>query len=1159
LGIQYLSESLHRKVFPNHDSTAYANPKYPLLIDIAKDHLKHNQLLGKKTLITEPINIDNFPLIIGKSLDQHFYNIGKQSSVPYYEMAESFLSSTLELPRKPSKWEFKSGWTRYAPNEAPESVEFPLEDELVFDVEVLYKRSKYPIMATCVSPEAWYGWVSPYLTKESDDWEHLIKLDVLKKPKLVIGYNISFDRASVLDEYNIKQSKAFYLDAMALHVAVSGICSQQRPKWMKHKKNKQLLDEEDAEIESDSPVDESAFTVFAQQEISRQIETELNEDPWLNKGSTNSLANVASFHCGLKMDKSDRDYFSGEDPQDIVNNFNSLMNYCSKDVEATFAVGKKLFPEFISKCPHPVSFSALRHLGTLMLPTSRKWDNYIQAAEEIYQSNRLQVTKNLCDRANELVAYIEEKDESLKPDLTDPWLRQLDWLIKEPRLKKNGEPVANQAFLTGYPQWYRDLFKSVPGKKGEREMNLTVRTRITPLLLRLKWEGYTLLWTNSNGWCFKVPDIESVSEEMEKKNYVKANLTEDEIISLLDELREETKNYVLFKVPHPDGASKRCTSILSKRYLQYFENGILTSEYNFAHEIIGLNTSASYWMGNRQRIMDQLVVYNDTTHKKSQFFDTKKESQANSDMGIILPRLCSMGTITRRATENTWLTASNAKKNRIGSELKSLVEAPPGYVFVGADVDSEELWIASLVGDSMFNIHGGTALGWMTLEGDKNEKTDLHSKTAEILGISRNDAKVFNYGRIYGAGVKFATRLLQQCNPNISQKEAETTAAALYEKTKGSISASNVFPKPVYHGGSESIMFNALEAIAYQKQPRTPVLGSAITDALAAKNLNKNSYLTSRINWTIQSSGVDYLHLLIVSMEYLLDLFQVQNARLAITVHDELRYMVRYEDRYKVALILQISNLWTRAMFCEQLGIKEVPQSCAFFSEVDIDRYLRKDVNADCITPSNVVALPPGESLDIKQLLMKTENGKILPVKKKKINKLFKYNPRTPVISTLENETDINLKVAKLQAQNSTSKKNFRQNIGLYIKLKEMGDGKKHNKKSEVKPVKSKKTNTTNKNKSKDTTRSRTAAKILPEIELGSEDCGQLAKEVEKFRPRNKHTRSVPNRPRAIKSRILRRLTGNSTMGQLKVKLNTRLRSHIFRRPDDRNTVKLSA
>lgn len=37
---------------------------------------------------------------------------------------------------------------------------------------------------------------------------------------------------------------------------------------------------------------------------------------------------------------------------------------------------------------------------------------------------------------------------------------------------------------------------------------------------------------------------------------------------------------------------------------------------------------------------------------------------------------------------------------------------------------------------------GSTAFGWMTLQGKKSEGTDLHSKTAETIGISRDHAKV---------------------------------------------------------------------------------------------------------------------------------------------------------------------------------------------------------------------------------------------------------------------------------------------------------------------------------------------------------------------------------------------------------------------------------
>jgi len=63
------------------------------------------------------------------------------------------------------------------------------------------------------------------------------------------------------------------------------------------------------------------------------------------------------------------------------------------------------------------------------------------------------------------------------------------------------------------------------------------------------------------------------------------------------------------------------------------------------------------------------------------------------------------------------MTASNAYADRVGSELKGMIQAPPAYHFVGADVDSQELWIASIIGDAHFaGIHGCTALGWMTLQ-----------------------------------------------------------------------------------------------------------------------------------------------------------------------------------------------------------------------------------------------------------------------------------------------------------------------------------------------------------------------------------------------------------------------------------------------------------
>jgi DNA polymerase gamma 1 len=394
-----------------------------------------------------------------------------------------------------------------------------------------------------------------------------------------------------------------------------------------------------------------------------------------------------------------------------------------------------------------------------------------------------------------------------------------------------------------------------------------------------------------------------------------------------------------------------------------------------------MNASCSYWISARDRIMSQLVVYEDDLPSSA----TKAPSLSTGESvaeeppvgGFILPQVIPMGTITRRAVENTWLTASNAKKNRVGSELKAMVRAPPGHVFVGADVDSEELWIASVVGDATFRIHGGNAIGFMTLEGTKAAGTDLHSRTASILGITRNDAKVFNYGRIYGAGLKFAAQLLRQFNPSLSEKETLTIASKLYATTKGTkTNRKSLYKRPFWRGGTESFVFNKLEEFAEQERPRTPVLGAGITEALMGRFISKGGYLTSRINWAIQSSGVDYLHLLIVAMDYLARRYNIA-ARLALTVHDEIRYLVQEHDKYRAAMALQVANLWTRAMFAQQVGIHDLPQSCAFFSAVDIDRVLRKEVDMDCVTPSNPTPIPPGESIDIAALLAKGDAARL--------------------------------------------------------------------------------------------------------------------------------------------------------------------------------------
>ena len=52
--------------------------------------------------------------------------------------------------------------------------------------------------------------------------------------------------------------------------------------------------------------------------------------------------------------------------------------------------------------------------------------------------------------------------------------------------------------------------------------------------------------------------------------------------------------------------------------------------------------------------------------------------------------------------------------------------------------------------------------------------------------VTRDQAKILNYGRIYGAGEPFAKLLLMQFNPTLSETEAAARAKHMYQQTKGS-------------------------------------------------------------------------------------------------------------------------------------------------------------------------------------------------------------------------------------------------------------------------------------------------------------------------------------------------------------------------------------
>jgi DNA polymerase gamma 1 len=296
--------------------------------------------------------------------------------------------------------------------------------------------------------------------------------------------------------------------------------------------------------------------------------------------------------------------------------------------------------------------------------------------------------------------------------------------------------------LLNYPEWYRDLcLRHYSDSWRPGPVLITTQTQITPKLMRLTWNGYPIHHLKDQKWGYLVP----ISEYNEIK---KMDLPTNNTLGLIEyNKRKEIINHslktkkndlimvndkIFMKIPHKNGDNNQVGSPLTKYFIQKIEDGVLSSTpKDLALKSVKFHNETSYYGNNEKRIKAQKAIL---------FYKDENDKAA----GAILPITVVSGTITRRAVEATWLTASGSyKPDRIGGELKTMLQAPAGYCFVGADVDSQELWIASLIGDSNFTkIHGSTALGWMTLLGNKNDGTDMHSRIASLIGISRDQAKV---------------------------------------------------------------------------------------------------------------------------------------------------------------------------------------------------------------------------------------------------------------------------------------------------------------------------------------------------------------------------------------------------------------------------------
>ncbi|KAJ3015809.1 UNVERIFIED_CONTAM: DNA-directed DNA polymerase gamma mip1 [Siphonaria sp. JEL0065] len=296
--------------------------------------LSEFNLLGKQEPALRNVDLKLPKLATtSNSLGDHFRILGSEQSEPFRGLALKLAQET--APPMPEKWCFDSGWTKYNKDGTTQKVDAPDGNALVFDIENMWKKSPYSVLAVALSENGWFGWVSPELTfvmegeqeetriERADQvyFKTLIPLGLSKEnPKIVVGHNVSYDRARVLEEYNLNANSVGWIDTLSLHCAVNGLSSQQRSTWMKYKKAKKEVDD----------IKMAPETVISAQDKSELLGEVLYnvmdvKKDWMDVGAMNSLKHVAKLYLGVELDKDPRAVFENGSVMDVVDCFQDSM------------------------------------------------------------------------------------------------------------------------------------------------------------------------------------------------------------------------------------------------------------------------------------------------------------------------------------------------------------------------------------------------------------------------------------------------------------------------------------------------------------------------------------------------------------------------------------------------------------------------------------------------------------------------------------------------------------------------------------------------------------------------------------------------------------------------------------------------------------------
>lgn len=688
--------------------------------------------------------------------------------------------------------------------------------------------------------------------------------------RLVTGFNISYDRAYLLSEYQGTPTTNRFIDTMSLLQVLHGISGKQKAQFL-----------------------------YAQNNPER------GHPKWTYKAidTYTSLAAATKFLFGETLDKSTR--------ADIVKSswdawrdnqfWQEITKYCQSDVLATWRLLQRLYPKLQQHYyTQPFSWVGMLELSHNYICLDTSWIDYINDADRMYNAT-----------VNSHITLLKSQAERVLQEGPTEHTSCLEW-----RPLKSGPNK-------GKPKWHVDFCK-----------NPTLGISAAPVILGLTMDNHRLSKVGKD-W-----------------KYGDKTLT-----------RPDGKTDIALQTP------------LTNTFQPLAATEIINSVYpevnvkKLYEELVSL----SNWKSLQSRI--KKIDYTPT------MFGPNKSDRRLSH----IPNYVVHGTQTRRAADPVFLVAPKPLETRIGGELLGQIKAPPGYKIVGADFEACESWIFSVLGDWFHNpdepFPGASEFSLAVLCGNKEKKTDIHSLMAQKLDLKRGVAKSANFALAYSAGVvSLANTFKLSALTPITEKEARQKASAFISTNKGDkqkIEPTKLAQYDVdeaalwvpfwsdelgesvdvkqtiqtYKTGIAKDSFSAVNLYA-SARCATPFLNVPMPESLHPSNTGRD-FITTKSNWTIQSTGVDVLHILLTAIQALCKKHNLTYWP-CLPIHDSVSYYVPDHQINQFKAVLQTTHLLCKAYCYKSLGFDTAPALTSFFSAVDVtSRLVKTEHNPSCKTISN--------------------------------------------------------------------------------------------------------------------------------------------------------------------------------------------------------------